>query len=102
MAQKQKATGIITLSALSIKICCPLFCLLFKKYLLSIRNRVCAQALFIALKLRQTNSTILFVFLLLKCQVCLTFFMKITKMADFTQTWQISHSDVISILCCTF
>ena len=40
MAQKQKATGIITLSAVSIKICCPLFCPLFKKYLLSIRNRV--------------------------------------------------------------
>ena len=42
-----------------------------------------------------------FVFLLLKCQVCLTFVMKITKMADFRQTLQISHSDVISILCCT-
>ena len=39
MAQKQKATGIITLSVVSIKICYPLFCLLFKKYLLSIRNR---------------------------------------------------------------
>ena len=57
--------------------------------------------IFLELKLSQTNSSILFVFLLLKCQVCLTFVVKITKMADFRQTWQISHSDVISILCCT-
>ena len=33
--------------------------------------------------------------------VCLTFVVKITKMADFRQTWQISHTDVISILCRT-
>ena len=50
----------------------------------------------------QTNEFLNFVCLLsLKCQVCLTFDVKITKMADFRQTWQISHSDVISILCCT-
>ena len=51
----------------------------------------------------QTNEFLNFVCLILslKFQVCLTFVVKITKMADFRQTWQISHSDVISILCCT-
>ena len=84
-----------------INICCPLFCLFFKKYLLSIRNSAAHRYYLQNSKLRQTNSSILFVFLSLKCQVCLTFVMKITKMADFRQTLQISHSDVISILCCT-
>ena len=55
----------------------------------------------IELKLRQTNSSFLFVFLSLKCQACLTFVMKIIKIADFRQTLQISHSDVISILSST-
>ena len=35
MAQKQKATGIITLSAVSIKICWPLFCLFCLKNIFS-------------------------------------------------------------------
>ena len=78
-----------------IKICCPLFCLLFKKYFFLHSQQRCAQVLFIELKLRQTNSSIFFVFLSLKCQVCLTFVMKITKMPDIRQTLQISHSDVI-------
>ena len=86
MAQKQKATGIITL-------------LLFKKISSLHSPWGCVQVLFIDLKLRQTNSSILFVFLSLKCQVSLTFVMKITKTANFRHTWQISHSDVISILC---
>ena len=67
MAQKQKETGIITLSAVPIRICCPLLCLFLK-------NTCCpfaialAQVSFIELKLGQTNSSMLFVFLSLKCQ----------------------------------
>ena len=60
-----------------------------------LKHYYCAQVLFIEVKLRQTNSSIFFVFLSLKCQVCLTFVMKIAKMPDIRQTLQISHSDVI-------
>ena len=88
MAQKQKATGIITL-------------LLFKKNIFS-PFAIGLRTGIIYRPQTQTNKFLnLFVFLSLKCQVSLTFVMKITKTANFRQTWQISHSDVISILCCT-
>ena len=72
MAQKQKATGIITLSAVSIKICCPLFCLLFKKHLLSIRNRAAPGIIYRTQT--QTNKFLNF--------VCL-FVIKMSSLSDF-------------------
>ena len=54
-----------------------------------------------AVALRLSTIYIMFVFLSSKCQVCLIFVMEITKMAEVGQTLQISHSDVISMLCCT-
>ena len=78
MAQKQKETGIITLSAVPIRICCPVLCLFLK-------NTCCpfaialAQVSFIELKLGQTNSSMLFVF---KMSICLTFIMKKWQKSD--------------------
>ena len=83
-----------------INICCPLFCLFFKKYLLSIRNSA-AHRYYLQNSNSDKQIPQFCVFFSLKCQVCLTFVMKITKMADMRQTFQISHSDVISVLCCT-
>ena len=78
MVQNQKATGIITLSAVSIKICCPLFCPLFKNtcspFAIALRTGIIYRTQ------TQTNKFLTFVcFLSLKCQTCLTFVMKITK-----------------------
>ena len=73
MAQKQKATGIITLSAVSTKICCPLFCPLFKKYLLfMIRNRAAHR--YISRTQTQSNKFLNF--------VCL-FVIKMSSLSDF-------------------
>ena len=71
VAQKQKATGIITLSAVSTKICWPLFCLLFKKYLLSIRNGAAHRCYSQNSNSDKRIPQFCLSFCHLKCQVCL-------------------------------
>ena len=88
MAQKQKATGIITLSAVPIRICCPLLCLLLKNtcfpFAIALRTGIIYRTQ------TPTNKFLkvvcLFVF---KMSICLTFITK--KMAEVRQTLQIGH-----------
>ena len=87
-----------------IKICCPLFCLLFKKNTL-FPVAIALSSGIIHRTQTQTNKFLNFVCLFVikmssLSDFCL-FVLKITKMADIRQILQISFSDVINVLCCT-
>ena len=75
MAQKQKATGIITLSAVPIRICCPLLRLLFKStcspFATALRTGIIYRTQ------TRTNKFLDVVYLFLfKMSICLTFALK--------------------------